>query len=488
MLTRLRIKGFKNLRDVDLHFGPFTCIAGRNGVGKSNLFDAITLMSDLASMPVMKAALKVRGTNGRLADVDSLFMRDRSGQAKSIEFVAEMIVASSVVDDFDREAKPTSTFVEYTLELRFNPSSADATTKDPVYIEREELRAKRSSDAAKELPFNPGNAWIKRFVAGPGKRTAAFIETVPAEGTDQNVIVLRGEVPRGEGRKSTGRPPQIPARKSPQTVLSGVNTISHATALAARREMQTWRLLQLEPSALRKSDEYRSDSHVSPTGEHLPATLKRLGGNAEVAARLSDLIPGIYSVDVDLDDVRETLTLMVTMRDKLAYAASSLSDGTLRFLALAVLASDPESTGLVCMEEPENGIHPLRIPEMLSLVRSLADVFDSDSTDLLVGPSPRQVIINTHSPLVVAELPPDELLMAQTVRFKGSEFVEFRPLWDTWRAKVARLTASDIITRGELLHYLQGAAPAKRLKADIRVADVAEAAVWRQDEMHLSAS
>ena len=262
MLTRLRIKGFKNLRDVDLRFGPFTCIAGRNGVGKSNLFDAITLMSDLASMPVMKAALKVRGTNGRLADVDSLFMRDGSGQAKSIEFVAEMIVASSVVDDFDREAKPTSTFVEYTLELRLNPSSADAATKDPVYIEREELRAKRSSDAAKELPFNPGNAWIKRFVAGPGKRTAAFIETVPAVGTDQNVIVLRGEVQRGEGRTSTGRPPQIPARKSPQTVLSGVNTISHATALAARREMQTWRLLQLEPSALRKSDEYRSDSHV----------------------------------------------------------------------------------------------------------------------------------------------------------------------------------------------------------------------------------
>lgn len=44
MLTRLQIKGFKNLRDVDLHFGPFTCIAGRNGVGKSNLFDAITFL------------------------------------------------------------------------------------------------------------------------------------------------------------------------------------------------------------------------------------------------------------------------------------------------------------------------------------------------------------------------------------------------------------------------------------------------------------
>ncbi len=41
MLTRLKVSGFKNLVDVDVHFGPFTCIAGANGVGKSNLFDAI---------------------------------------------------------------------------------------------------------------------------------------------------------------------------------------------------------------------------------------------------------------------------------------------------------------------------------------------------------------------------------------------------------------------------------------------------------------
>ncbi len=43
MLTRLKVTGFKNLVDVDVRFGPFTCIAGPNGAGKSNLFDAIML-------------------------------------------------------------------------------------------------------------------------------------------------------------------------------------------------------------------------------------------------------------------------------------------------------------------------------------------------------------------------------------------------------------------------------------------------------------
>ena len=41
MLTRLKVDGFKNLVGVDVRFGPFTCIAGANGIGKSNLFDAI---------------------------------------------------------------------------------------------------------------------------------------------------------------------------------------------------------------------------------------------------------------------------------------------------------------------------------------------------------------------------------------------------------------------------------------------------------------
>ena len=160
------------------------------------------------------------------------------------------------------------------------------------------------------------------------------------------------------------------------------------------------------------------------------------------------------------------------MKDKLAYSASSLSDGTLRFLALAVLASDRDASGLICMEEPENGIHPSRIPEMLSLVRSLADADTREPTDRADAASVRQVIINTHSPLVVVELPPDDLLMAHSLRLKGAEFVEFKPLWDTWRAKSASLKPNEIITRGDLLSYLQGSSTRLRPKMPPSVAEV----------------
>ena len=73
MLTRLRVTGFKNLMDVDIRFGPFTCIAGRNAVGKSNLFDAIRFLSAAASETLMKAALSVRNEESRQADPGSVF-------------------------------------------------------------------------------------------------------------------------------------------------------------------------------------------------------------------------------------------------------------------------------------------------------------------------------------------------------------------------------------------------------------------------------
>jgi AAA domain, putative AbiEii toxin, Type IV TA system len=366
-----------------------------------------------------------------------------------MEFLAEMIIPNEVVDDFDRKARPTATLVEYFLALRLNPDAGAGPFKDPVYIEKEELRAKPSSDAQKFLHFSIGSELAKnrKIVFGPGPRTSPFIETVDKESAV--AILLLGDQGRG------GRPQEISARKSPQTVLSGVNSASHPTALAARREMQSWRMLQLEPSALRAPDDIFGESVLSPTGEHLPNTLFRLGHYSDIANRLSDLIPGVKSLDVDTDEARQQRTLSVTMSDKRPYSASSLSDGTLRFLALAVLSSDPDATGLVCLEEPENGIHPLRIPEMLRLVRELSDA-DLSSKELASQLGLRQVIINTHSPLVVAELLDDELLFAEAIRLKGVSFANFKPINGTWRTKSTASLDQSVITRGELHAYLSG--------------------------------
>lgn len=450
MLTRLRVKGFKNLVDVDVRFGPFTCIAGPNGAGKSNLFDAITFLGDLASMPIMKAASRARGTNGRISDFHSLFFKDSKGDFLPMVFIAEMIVPSKVIDDFDRTAIPTATFLEYTLELRLSETHADPSPADPIYIEQEGLRAINSSEATKHLGFNTETGWMRKHIFGPGSRRTAFISTEISGNPSQPAIRLFGDQ-----TKKGGPPFLVPARKSPQTIVSGANSSSHPTALAARSELRSWRLLQLEPTALRGFDNFGDDPHITSTGEHLPGALMRLDNHAEVSQRLSELLPDIVSVNVDADEKRQVKTLLLTMKDKETYTASSLSDGTLRFLALAVLALDPEFGGLLCMEEPENGIHPSRIPQMLSLVRSLSEDVEADDTGASV-PSIRQLIINTHSPLVAAELRDDELLFAETLKIKGKAFVNFKPLPDTWRQTASGAKGAELITRGEIVSYLSG--------------------------------
>jgi AAA15 family ATPase/GTPase len=73
MLTHLKVSGFKNLVGLDVGFGPFTCIAGANGVGKSNLLDAIVFLSALADRPLIEAALAVRDQGTKSGDIRGLF-------------------------------------------------------------------------------------------------------------------------------------------------------------------------------------------------------------------------------------------------------------------------------------------------------------------------------------------------------------------------------------------------------------------------------
>ena len=193
--------------------------------------------------------------------------------------------------------------------------------------------------------------------------------------------------------------------------------------------MQSWRVLQLEPSALRQPDEFSAPAHLGADGSHLPATLYRLARTqdsqktngaahdeaarwvyGQVANRLAELIDEVRELWVERDERRELLTLYVKGRDLTPHPARALSDGTLRFLALAVLQQDPEAQGLLCLEEPENGIHPERIPVILELLQDIAT--DVEEPLSLENPL-RQVIVNTHSPAVVLQVDDDSLLVAE---------------------------------------------------------------------------
>lgn len=256
----------------------------------------------------------------------------------------------------------------------------------------------------------------------------------------------------------------------PRTVLSTTNAAESPTALLAKREMQSWRLLQLEPSALRRPDASTAPTHIETDGAHLAAVLNRLARNGylnskgyedetqvfgQIAGRLSQLISDVYEVSIDRDERRELLSVQVTGRDKTTHPARALSDGTLRLLALADLELDPEAQGVLCLEEPENGIHPERIPAMLRL---LQDIANNPNEPIDPDNPMRQVIINTHSPVIVQEIPGESLMMAEAkeVLRPGQRFkrVVFSSLKDTWRTRADSDKASAGVSPGTVLPYL----------------------------------
>jgi predicted ATPase len=130
--------------------------------------------------------------------------------------------------------------------------------------------------------------------------------------------------------------------------------------------------------------------------------------------------------------------------------ARSLSEGTLRFLALCVLLEDSDMTGVITMEEPENGIHPANLQQVVTLIRDLA-------VDPTSPPGPdnplRQVIVNTHSPAVVQIVGPDDLLMARAnpmiISGHRMRALSVEGFAGTWRSPL-----NQGVTRADLLPYL----------------------------------
>ena len=451
MLTRLEVDGFKNLLQFHVELGPFTCIAGPNGTGKSNVFDVIRFLSLLTDHELVEAARLLRSDEERSADPRELFWTDGIERAMRSRVAAEMLVPKVVHDDFGREARASITFLRYELEIAYEPPSGLATLGGLRLI-REELKHINLADARQHLRF-PHRANAFRRVVVTGRRAGgAFISTSM---DDDDHLVIKVHQDGG----SRGQPRPSPAATAPRTIVNTTTTSSDPTILAAKREMQSWRLLALEPSAMRRPDRFLDAPRVSANGAHLAAALYRMAHPsgragatpidadahaarvyADVAQRLSRLV-GVRALRVDRDDRYERLTLEVQEHGGAWLPARSLSEGTLRFLALIVLDEDPELTGLLCMEEPENGIHPARMDAMVELITGMA-------VDPTVAPGDdnvmRQVIVNTHSPTFIrcvhSKDSPwrEDVMLARSVTIRSASgrptrALRLHPLANTWR-------------------------------------------------------
>ena len=103
-----------------------------------------------------------------------------------------------------------------------------------------------------------------------------------------------------------------------------------------------------------------------------------------ILAGLKDLYDGIHDFDVYIEG--GTVQVFFT-EGEFVIPATRLSDGTLRYLCLLAVLCDPEPPPLICIEEPELGLHPDILPRVADLLKAA-----SERT---------QVIVTTHSDILV---------------------------------------------------------------------------------------
>lgn len=448
MLLRLHVQNFKNLRDVTVRFGPMTCFVGPNGVGKSNLFDAIQFLRALADKDIQTAAQEVRSPlSGRFGPKDLLWAG--GGHGDRMTFVADMLVPRQVADDFGRTAEPATTLLRYELELQYV-----AKPSPRLELTRESLRGLKKGDALSHFRFEHSVAFRQSAVKAT-RRVGAFIST---DLNEDGTLAVKLHQDGG----SRGQP--IPAGKSPRTVVGGTNAKEYPTVLAARREMSSWRALHLEPSIMRAPDPIGGISEVDERGGHIAAALERMRraenqpGHVltEAANQLGALVPEIRSLEIDHDEARQQLSVIARMEGcREPLGPRSLSDGTLRFLALVTMLLDDSVGGVLCMEEPENGIHPKSIPAMVDLLRAYSvepnDAIDQDNPA-------RQVVLNTHSPEVVKQLRPDEILFVDTVSGPEGRMAIVSPVEGCWRDE------KPFAKRRRVKDFVEGALPGHEME------------------------
>lgn len=450
MITRIRIDGFKSLINTELHFGPFTCIVGANAIGKSNFFDALTFLSKLADKTVVEAAKSVRSENQKHSNIRDIFFRSGADYMKKMSFEIDMIISNTGIDDLGQTANATITSLRYTLQLQINDNDADI---EPVTIVCEKLEPINLGDTRKNIFFDYKKEWLDSILKGRRGSNNPFIST------DGDRIKLH------QDNSQKGRSSEYLAVKMPRTLLSTV-TSENPTAFLVRQEMRNWTMLQFEPSALRQPNSIGDvkNAIVQPNGLNLPAALYRLTNKSErdifqsLTNKLKDLVDDVDEVMIDRDEKRDLLTIQLRFKDGLALPAQSLSDGTLRFLGLAIINEDSHNQ-LICLEEPENGINPKKIYDIVALLTDMA----SDTNYAVDESNPlRQIIINTHSPIVASAVQDDSLYLAKATEMYSNEFgiklshTCFTALADTWKT---RNKLSAISSIGEILAYLDKLGP-----------------------------
>jgi predicted ATPase len=177
-----------------------------------------------------------------------------------------------------------------------------------------------------------------------------------------------------------------------------------------RNHVEGWSFFNISPEAARRPCKEVPDLSLGEAGEYLAVILHKLekqngkhGSLEQIVSGLRGAVPGFRTIRTKPLEVEGKWTFQV-VEDRIRGAINprSVSDGTIRLLALMVIAhwSARRST-LMAIEEPENGLHPHLSRNIVELMRTASEE--------------RQILVTTHSSDFLDYLQPEEVILCDKV-------------------------------------------------------------------------
>jgi len=364
MIKKIKIVNYKSLKNLEVTLSNLMVIFGANAVGKSNLFDALNLLSRLVTQKNLKQAFAehrgmpieaVHYSKGTMAELQKTHI---------ISFVVDVELSDAVVHEVETRIR------EYSSDI-----DGEIQTKMTDRLLRYEVEL--------QIELNSGQIGVinERLTSlhqeGGKTHRQPFIEKVG------NKLHLRRE---GQSR------PTFHQIGLDYTIVSSALYPPHYPHITAfREEMSHCHAYYFEPRELMRTGNNMSQvTHLGPRGEDLAAfyhTLAHQNPPQFQAIKLAEkqLLPRLTDLEIERTDKAE-LFLRI-WENEASFSNRLISEGTLRVLGLLAALSPTSAATTLCYEEPENGVHPRRLRHLSELIKNVAS-------------SNRQILINTHSPIL----------------------------------------------------------------------------------------
>lgn len=346
MLRRLTVRDFKSFENATVAFPRLAVFFGPNSVGKSNLLDAIQMLSRIGTGRTLSEAMgwQIRG------HPIEMFRLPAGGLPAML-------------------AKPTA---QFGLEADLTVSTTS--------VRNDGFRYSITVEIATE--------------SGGLTNCDEFLSALNKKGQPMGSPAIIRDGDRLRIHRQTGGRPRLEDLGQNYAILSDprLGRPAYRHIERVRDELADWRTYYLDPRvSMRRPMPPRDVHDIGVYGQFIAPFLHKLKSQKRrhfdtVLRTVRTIIPSIETIDIDLDERRGTLDLFV-QQGGTSFSSRVVSEGTLRVLALCTIAVNPWNGSLIAFEEPENGVHPRRTELIAQLLVSLATE------------GQRQVIVTTHSPL-----------------------------------------------------------------------------------------